>query len=84
MSNTKILKKNYVKFEFFGQKTLFQGQKSLEKVWKFWKQVFPNVRKFRKFGNSELSENYKKMMFNSKFKNREKLVPTQKPTRKFC
>jgi len=31
---------------------------------------------------SELSENYKKMMLKSNFRNHEKLVPTRKPTRK--
>jgi len=31
----------------------------------------------------KISENYKKMMLNSNFGNREKLVPTRKPTRKF-
>jgi len=63
-----------------------ENLENLEKVRKFQKLVFPNVRKFwkfRKFGNSELSENYEKMTFNSKFENREKLVPTRKPTRKF-
>ncbi len=32
---------------------------------------------------SEISENYEKMMLNLNFGNREKLVPTRKPTRKF-
>ncbi len=85
-----------MKFEVFGQKTLFFGhkvRKSSEKVQKkFGKSLeisetdfseCSEIRKFRKFGNSELSENFEKMTFNSKFENREKLVPTQKPTRKF-
>ncbi len=83
-------RKNDVKFEVLGQKTLFFGQKvrkssekSSEKVRKFRKLVFPNVRKFRKFGNSELSENYEKMTFNSNFGNYEIFVPTWKPTQKF-
>ncbi len=53
--------------EKFGKK-FGKGSEILEKVRKFRKLVFPNVRKFRKFGNSELSENYEKMMFNSNSK----------------
>ena len=75
------------------KKNLFLRQKvwkNSEKVWKVWKKdqkMFgkssEKVWKFRKLGISELSENYEKMTFNSKFENHEKLVPTQKPTRKF-
>ncbi len=54
-----------------------------EKVRKFRKQGFPNVRKFQKLFFSEISENYEKMMLNLNFGNCEKLVPTQKPTQKF-
>ncbi len=61
-------RKKYVKFEFLSQKNLFLGQK----VWKFCKQGFPNVRKFRKLFYSEISENYKKMTLNSNFGNRKK------------
>ncbi len=59
--------KSSEKFRNFGKFVTFG--KSLEKVWKF--------------GNSELSENYKKMTFNLKFENLEKLVLTRKSTRKF-
>jgi len=86
--------KNDVKFEVLGQKTLFFGQK----VWKSSEKSSEKVRKFRKkfgnfgnwffrmfgnFENSKLSENYKKMTFNSNFGNYEIFVPTRKPTRKF-
>jgi hypothetical protein len=64
--------------------------KNSEKVWKKDQKMFgkssENVRKFRKFrksGISELSENYEKMTFNSKFENHEKLVPTRKFGKKF-
>jgi len=74
----KILKKLW-KFEFLSQKTLFLGQK----VWKNSETGFPNIRKFWKLFYSKISENYEKMMLNSNFGNREKLVPTQKLTQKF-
>jgi hypothetical protein len=63
--------------------------KNSERVWKVWKK---DRKKFGKGSeSSESSEipnfqnykNYEKMMFNSKFENHEKLIPTQKPTRKF-
>jgi len=38
--------KNYVKFEFLSQKTLFLGSKSVEKVWKVRKRVFQTLRNF--------------------------------------
>ncbi len=64
--------------------------KNSEKVWKVRKKdqkkfgkSSEKVRKFRNLGISELSENYEKMTFNSKFENHKKLVPTRKPTRKF-
>ncbi len=60
------------KFGKFGKKI----GKSSEKVQK-------KFRKVRILGISELSENYKKMTFNSKFENHEKLVLTRKPTQKF-
>ncbi len=63
--------------------------KSPEKFGKFGnrvrKQGLQNVRKFQKFRKFQklfYSENYKKMTLNSNFGNREKLVSTQKPTRK--
>jgi hypothetical protein len=53
--NFENFEKNYVKFEFLSQKTLFWGQKvwkkykkNLEKV---WKRVFPTFGNFRNFGN---------------------------------
>jgi len=67
--------KKYVKFEFLGQKI----RKKFGKVWK----KFGKVWKFQKLLFSDLSEIYEKMTLNSKFGNREKLVPTRKPTRKF-
>jgi len=72
--------------EKFGKKFGKESSVISEKVQKFRKLVFPTVQKFWKFwkfGNSELSENYKKMMFNSNFRNYEIFVPTRKPTRKF-
>ncbi len=88
-SNTKILKKLCKIWGFRSKNPVFRSkclEKSSKKVLKFRILVFPNVwkfRRFRKFGNSKLSENYEKMTFNSKFENREKLVPTRKLTRKF-
>jgi len=93
-------RKNDVKFEVLGQKNpVFRSKSSekfgkkfgkssviSEKVRKFRKLVFPNVRKFRKFrkfGNSELSENFEKMTYYSNFGNSKIFVPTRKPTRKF-
>ncbi len=58
-------------------------QKKFGKLRKKFGKSLEKVRKFRKLGISELSENYEKMMFNSKFENHKKLVPTWKPTRKF-
>jgi len=63
--------KNYVKFEFLSQKSLFLGQKvwkkfrkCSEKVQKMFRKVqkqgFPNIQKFWKLFYSEISENYKK------------------------
>jgi hypothetical protein len=70
----KVQKKIWKKFRNFGKsseisETGFSECLEISEIWKF--------------GNSELSKNYKKMMLNSKFENREKLVPTQKPTQKF-
>jgi len=87
----KILQKKFGKkygnnFLFFGQKTLFLGQKVWKKFGKVQKKRFPNIRnlrKFRKLFYSKLSKNYEKMTLNSNFENREKLIPTWKPTRKF-
>jgi len=90
--------KMYVNFEtlFFGQKVRKCSEKVRKKLGnfgkiseiseKFRKLVFPNVRKFRnfrKFGNSELSENFEKMVSYLNFGNYEIFVPTRKPTRKF-
>ncbi len=70
---------------FWVKKNLFLGQK----VWKFWKKF---GKKFGKSSESletgfskcsEISENYEKMMLNSNFGKREKLVPTRKLTQKF-
>jgi len=68
---------------FLSQKTLFLGQKVWKKFGKVRKQGFPNVRNLRKLFYSELSENDEKMMLNSNFEIRKKLVPTQKPTQQF-
>ncbi len=65
-----LMKKNPV-FEFWDF-----GSKSLEIVWKKFRKVW-------KLFNSKLSENYKKMTFNTNFENWEKLVLTQKSTQKF-
>jgi len=78
----KILKKECKVWVFESKKPVL-GSKMSEKVWKVWKQGFPNVWKFRILFYSEISDNYKKMTLNSKFGNCEKLVPTQKPTQKF-
>jgi hypothetical protein len=72
---------------FLGQKVWKNSEKSLES-WekrseKVWKKFGKSLEKVRKLGISELSENYKKMTFNSKFENHEKLVLTRKPTQKF-
>ncbi len=45
------------------RKSSEKARKSLEKVWK-------RLKNFWKFGISNLSKNYEKMMFNSKFENR--------------
>jgi len=74
-----------------GQKTLFLSQKTLflgQKVWKKFGKVWKSLEKFGKFGyfgNRVFGtfENYKKMTLNSNFGNRQKLVPTQKPTQMF-
>ncbi len=94
----KILRKSLERIScFFGQKTLFLGQKTLFLDQKVWKKIgnlccgvnnshFPKIQNLKKFQNlfySELSKNYEKMTFNSNFENREKLVPTQKPTQMF-
>jgi len=62
----------------FGSKS---SEKFRKKFGKVWKLGFLNVRKFRKLFFSELSENYEKMMLNSNFGNREKLVLTRKPVK---
>jgi len=82
-SISKILKKLRKVWVYESKKTLLLGQKVLKKFGKVRKQGFPNIRKFRKLFYSELSENYEKVTLNSNFGNREKLVPTQKPTQKF-
>jgi len=53
----KNFEKNYIKFEFFGQKTLCLGQKTLCLGQKVWKSLV-KVQKFRKqvFPNSEILE----------------------------
>jgi len=71
-----VIRVGQIYSKFLSQKTLFLRQK-------VQKQGFPNVQKFRKLFYSKLSKNYEKMTFNSNFKNLEKLVPTQKPSRKF-
>jgi hypothetical protein len=38
----------------------------------------PNLRKIRNLFNLKLSKNYEKMTLKLNFRNREKLVPTQK------
>jgi len=77
-------KQNFRTREIFVKKFRIKlGNLSSEKVRKVRKQGFPNVRKFQKLFYSEISKNYKKMKINSNFRNREKLVPTQKLTRKF-
>jgi len=86
--------KNYVKFEFLSQKTLFLGQKArkssekvqkyLEKVWKSLETVFSEHSEISVIVLFRNYKNYKKMMLNSNFENREKLVSTRKPTRKIC
>jgi len=84
MSISKI-SKNYVKFEFLSKKKQFLSKKNLV----FGSKSLEKARKFRKSSEtgfsecSEISENYEKMPLNSKFENREKLVPTRKPTQKF-
>jgi len=60
----------------FGVKVKKQGQI----------QGFPNIPNLWKIQNlfySKLSENYEKMTLKLIFGNREKLVPTRKPTRMF-
>jgi hypothetical protein len=52
-------------------------------VWKKVRNFGKSLEKVQKFGISKLSENYEKRMFNSKFENCKKLVPTRKPTQKF-
>jgi hypothetical protein len=78
--------------EIFQKKTEFSNSQNFCKnVWKkvqenfvkVWKQGFPNIQKFWKLFYSENSKNYKKMMLNSNFGNRKKLVPTQNLTQKF-
>ncbi len=59
----------------FVSKSLVKVRK---KIRKYWKQGFPNIRKFQKLFYSEISENYEKMTLNSNFGNCEKLVPTRK------
>ncbi len=65
------------------RKSLESLEKRSENVRKKLGKSSEKVQKFWKLGITELSENYEKMTFNSKFENHEKLVPTQKPTRKF-
>jgi len=85
-SISKISKKLCKVWVFESKNPVF-GSKSLEKFKKVLvivrKLGFPNVGKFRKLFYSKLSKNYEKMTLNSNFGNREKLVPTGKPTRKF-
>jgi len=71
--------------EIFRKKTEFlNSQNFRKKVRKFWKQGFPNVQKFRKlFFFPKFLKITKNDVNNSNFGNREKLVPTRKPTRKF-
>jgi len=67
----------------FGNYFLFLSQKTLFLSQKVWKQGLPNIRNLQKILNlffSEFSKNYEKNMLKSNFGNREKLVPTQKPT----
>jgi len=74
---------NYSKMYVFESKKPCFWVKKLDKLRKFWKLGFPNVRKFRKLLFSKLSEIYEKMTLNSNFGNREKLILTRKPTQKF-
>ncbi len=66
--------KNYVKFEFFGQKNLFlrqKAQKSLETLETVFSECLEisEILKFRTF------QKLQKMTFNLKFENCKKLVP---------
>jgi len=73
-------------FLFLGQKNLFLRVLGSKFKKQGQKQGFPNIPNLRKIQNlffSELSENYQKMMLKSNFGNREKLIPTRKPTRMF-
>ncbi len=82
MSILQIKKKNYVKFEFLSQKTLFLGQKVRKSLEKFGNRVFQT---FRNFGNCSIPKFQKlhKMTLNLNLKNFKKLVPTRKTTQKF-
>jgi len=72
-----VISKKLRKVWVFESKNPVFGSISLEKI---RKQGFPN---FRKLFYSKLSKNYEKMTLNSNFGNCQKLVRTQKLTRKF-
>jgi len=75
--NFENFKKKYVKFEFLSQKDCF-GSKSLEKVRKSLESLeILKIVLFRNF------QKLQKMTLNLNFGNREKLVPSRKPTRTF-
>ena len=64
------------KMEGFG---IFRGQK----IRIIFAKIFVIFSRFRKCHFSELSENFEKMTYYSKFGNSKIFVPTRKPNRKF-
>jgi hypothetical protein len=85
--------KNYVKFEFLSLKTLFLGQKvwqkfskSLERVWKSSESLETGISECSEILEIVLFRTFQKLRKNDvqlELQKREKLVSTQKPTRKF-
>ncbi len=76
--NFENFEKKIRKVWVFESKNAIFGSKSSEKFGKVWKSLEKGFSK-----HSEISENYEKITLNLNFGNREKLVPTQKPTQKF-
>jgi len=77
-------------FAIFGSNQTKNGKKwkvlafsEAKKIGIIFAKIFVIFSRFRKLSFSELSKIYKKMTLNSNFGNREKLVPTRKPTQKF-
>jgi len=82
----KIFGKNFWNLSSEKSLDIYQNCTSILKILKKTRKVCVFESKNPVFGSKSLEkvfENYEKMTLNSNFGNRQKLVPTQKPTRKF-